>query len=299
MGRGRCHGAVAPVEPGVSARRLDAGHRARRAPAPDSQRRIYSKPVEGVPAVYNGRLAGLLAVALHPRLRENQLVYLSYTKVRADKRQTTVHSRAPGLAWHSPISAKSSPPTPGASRKLTSAAIIFGREGFLFLAVGERQDQKRAQDHADHRGKMLRLRRRRKCRWTIRSSAERATCRRSTHSATATRRASRFIPTTGVPWETENGPLGGDEINISEPGRNYGWPLVIFGTGVQRHGDQRSSSRPDLELPFIYFVPSLATSGITFYTGDRFPQWKGNAFIGAMVEDGQWHRPRPTHHVQR
>jgi glucose/arabinose dehydrogenase len=102
-------------------------------------------------------------------------------------------------------------------------------------------------------------------------------------------------PTTGAIWETEHGPLGGDEINIVKPGRNYGWPLVTFGRDYDGTTISDATSRPDLEPPFMYFVPSLGTSGITFYTGDRFPQWKGNAFIGALVEG----RTSGTGHVRR
>jgi glucose/arabinose dehydrogenase len=100
---------------------------------------------------------------------------------------------------------------------------------------------------------------------------------------------------TGAVWETEHGPLGGDEVNIIKRGRNYGWPLVTFGRDYDGTTISEATSRPELEPPFMYFVPSLATSGITFYTGDRFPQWKGNAFIGSMVEG----RTSGTGHVRR
>lgn len=100
---------------------------------------------------------------------------------------------------------------------------------------------------------------------------------------------------TGAVWETEHGPLGGDEVNIIKRGRNHGWPLVTFGRDYDGTAITEATSRPDLEPPFMYFVPSLATSGITLYTGDRFPQWKGNAFIGSMVEG----RTSGTGHVRR
>ena len=91
-------------------------------------------------------------------------------------------------------------------------------------------------------------------------------------------------PETGAIWENEHGPLGGDEINIVLPGRNYGWPLVTFGNDYDGKKISELTSRPDLEAPFMYWVPSIAISGMTFYTGDRFPAWKGNAFVGAMFE---------------
>ena len=96
-------------------------------------------------------------------------------------------------------------------------------------------------------------------------------------------------PQTGEIWETENGPMGGDEINIIKPGRNYGWPVVSYGTdysGNQKGGLSGTSSddrmKPGMEDPFIFWNPSPAVTGIVVYTGDRFPQWKGNIFVGAM-----------------
>ena len=99
-------------------------------------------------------------------------------------------------------------------------------------------------------------------------------------------------PQTGEIWETENGPMGGDEINIIKPGRNYGWPVVSYGmdySGNQKGGLSGTSSddrmKPGMEDPFIFWNPSPAVTGIVVYTGDRFPQWKGNIFVGAMGGD--------------
>jgi glucose/arabinose dehydrogenase len=102
-------------------------------------------------------------------------------------------------------------------------------------------------------------------------------------------------PETGAIWENEHGPLGGDEINIILPGRNYGWPLVTFGTDYDGKKIADAAWRADLEAPFMYWVPSIAISGMSFYTGDRFPAWKGNAFVGALFEG----RTRATGHIQR
>ncbi len=254
------------------------------------------KPVEGVPAVYNGRLAGLLDIALHPKFRENQFLYLSYSKVRADKRSTTVLARArwtgSALADLQEIFVAN---TWSESETNFGGRIAFDRDGFLFLTVGERQEQNRAQDPGDHSGKVIRLKDdgsvpadnpfvgRPGYKPEIYSLGHRSPQGLTMH------------PTTGAIWETEHGPLGGDEINIIRPGRNYGWPLVTFGRDYDGTAISDATWRQDLEPPFIYFVPSLGTSGITFYTGDRFPQWKGNAFIGALVEG----RTSGTGHVRR
>ena len=254
------------------------------------------KPVDGVPAVYNGRLAGLLDVALHPKFRENRLLYLSYSKARADKRSTTVLARArwtgSALADLKEIFVAN---TWSESETNFGGRIAFDRDGFLFLTVGERQEQNRAQDPGDHSGKVIRL----KDDGSV--PADNPFVGRAGYMPEIYSLGHRspqgltMHPTTGAIWETEHGPLGGDEINIIKTGRNYGWPLVTFGRDYDGTTISDATARAEFEPPFIYFVPSLATSGITFYTGDRFPQWKGNAFIGAMVEG----RTSGTGHVRR
>jgi glucose/arabinose dehydrogenase len=102
-------------------------------------------------------------------------------------------------------------------------------------------------------------------------------------------------PGTGAIWENEHGPLGGDELNIVLPGRNYGWPLVTFGTDYDGSKVSDATWRADLEAPFVYWVPSIAVSGLAFYTADQIPTWKGNVFVGAMFEG----RTRGTGHLQR
>jgi glucose/arabinose dehydrogenase len=96
-------------------------------------------------------------------------------------------------------------------------------------------------------------------------------------------------------WENEHGPLGGDEINIVRAGKNYGWPLVTYGKNYDGTVVSELSSREGYEPPFMYWVPSIAISGMSFYTGDRLAAWKGDAFVGSMMEG----RTRATGHVQR
>jgi glucose/arabinose dehydrogenase len=90
-------------------------------------------------------------------------------------------------------------------------------------------------------------------------------------------------PATGDVWGNEHGPQGGDELNLIRPGRNYGWPVI--GMGVQYGGSvlHRSTAQSGMEQPVHYWVPSIATSGLLIYTGDRFPRWRGNIFVGGMA----------------
>ena len=107
-------------------------------------------------------------------------------------------------------------------------------------------------------------------------------------------------PATGAIWENEHGPLGGDELNIILPGRNYGWPLVTFGTDYDGTKISDSTWRADLEAPFVYWVPSIAVSGIAFYTGDRFPGMEGERVRRCDVPGAHArHGSRPANRPQR
>ena len=253
-------------------------------------------PIAGVPAVRAQVLGGLLEVALHPRFAQNQLLYFTYTKAREDGLTTTALARArfDGKALSE---VKEIFVANNWSKSTTNygGRIAFDRSGFLFLTVGERQEQERAQNTRDHGGKVLRLRDdgsvppdnpfvgKPDHMPEIYSLGHRSPQGLAVH------------PETGAIWENEHGPLGGDEINIIQPGRNYGWPLVTFGNDYDGKKITELTSRPDLEAPFMYWLPSIAISGMTFYTGDRFPAWKGNAFVGAMFQG----RTRGTGHIQR
>ena len=254
------------------------------------------QPIAGVPTVRAQVLGGLLEVALHPRFAQNQWLYLSYTKAREDGLTTTALARAKfdGKALSD---LKDIFVANNWSKSTTNygGRMAFDRNGFLFLTVGERQEQERAQNPRNHGGKVLRLRDdgsvppnnpfvgKADYMPEIYSLGHRSPQGLAVH------------PETGAIWENEHGPLGGDEINIVLPGRNYGWPLVTFGNDYDGKKISELTSRPDLEAPFMYWLPSIAISGMTFYTGDRFPQWKGNAFVGAMFQG----RTRGTGHIQR
>jgi glucose/arabinose dehydrogenase len=242
-------------------------------------------------------LAGLLEIALHPRFAENRIVYLTYSKGRAeDKRSTTALARATfdgkALVGLKDIFVAN---TWSVSNTNYGGRIAFDRAGFLFLTVGERQEQDRAQKPEEHAGKVLRLR-------------DDGTTPPDNPFAgkpgylpeiyTTGHRSPQGLalnPDTGELWENEHGPLGGDELNILKPGANYGWPLVTYGTDYDGTKISDLTTRPDLEPPFMYWVPSIAISGIAFYTADRFPMWKGSVFVGAMFEG----RTRGTGHLQR
>lgn len=271
-------------------------------------------PIAGVPEVHNTILGGLLDVLLHPDFARNRTLYLSYSRATddppngpgAEARQgpanfqtsTTAVARArfdgERLTRVEEIfvaSTRSTSPTNFGGR------MVFGRDGHLYLTVGERQEQDRAQDSLDHGGKVLRL--------NDDGSApdDNPFAGRPDYLPeiyTLGHRSPQGLavnPQTGAIWEDEHGPLGGDEVNILIRGANYGWPLVSYGTDYDgtQITDTGLTSLPGYEGPFMYWVPSIAISGLSFYTGDAFANWKGNAFVGSMMAG----RMRWTGHIQR
>ncbi|MGB7215038.1 MAG: PQQ-dependent sugar dehydrogenase [Gammaproteobacteria bacterium] len=252
--------------------------------------------IAGVPEVEVTVLGGLLDVLLHPDFAENRLLYLSYSKGRDDGLSTTAVSRArfDGRALVD-VEEIFVAENWSVSETNFGGRMAFGRDGHLYIAIGERQEQERAQDGRVHGGKVLRLRPdgsvpddnpfvgREGWLPEIYSYGHRSPQGLAVH------------PVTGALWENEHGPLGGDEINVILPGRNYGWPLATFGTDYDGRPVTERSSHDGFEAPLMYWMPSIAVSGLSFYTGDRFPAWRGNAFVGAMMLG----RTSWTGHIQR
>jgi len=254
------------------------------------------KPIDGVPKVFARVLGGLLDVALHPQFAQNRIVYLAYSKAGDNNLSTTALARGrfDGAAL-TDVKEIFVANTWSKSNTNYGGRIAFDRAGFLYMTIGERQEQQRAQDIKDHGGKVVRLRD------DGSVPPDNPFVGKTGYQPeiyTLGHRSPQGLsmnPATGALWENEHGPLGGDELNILQPGKNYGWPLVTFGTDYDGTKISDATTRADLESPFVYWVPSIAISGLTFYTGDRFPQWKGNVFVGAMFAG----RSRGTGHIQR
>jgi glucose/arabinose dehydrogenase len=249
------------------------------------------RPIAGVPPVHAVGLLGLLDVALHPRFAENKLLYLSYSKPVEGGRPTTALARArlegTTLADVHDLFVME-PASSGSSR------IAFGRDETLYMTIAGAIG-KRAQDPNDAAGKVLRF----KDDGTVPADnpfVGRAGYRPEIFTLGHRSNVGLAVhPESGVVWTTENGPNGGDEINVLQPGRNYGWPIVSYGRTYPGPRVTEVPWQTGMEQPFIFWVPSIAVTGITFYTGDRFPGWKGNVFVGGL-RTGEINR---TGHVER
>jgi glucose/arabinose dehydrogenase len=239
------------------------------------------QPVAGVPeSRYTGRsgdpgaVHGLMDIALHPHFAENHFVYLTYTKPLEGDRTTIALARG---RWTGSVLADVSDifvaqPGSGASR------IVFALDGTLFMTMGGNDAQAPNSDG----GKVLRLSDdgtvpkdnpfvgREGYKPEIYSLGHRTSLGLAIH------------PGTGEVWQNENGPNGGDEINIIRPGRNYGWPIVSYGRTYQGPWQAGKPTHEGFEPPVVFWMPSIAVSGMAFYTGNRLPKWKGDVFVGSL-----------------
>jgi glucose/arabinose dehydrogenase len=254
------------------------------------------EPIAGVPEVRVTALGGLLDVLLHPNFAQNQVLYLTYTKGGEGTSATTALARA-RLDGKSLRDVEEVFVAENWSNSPTNfgGRMVFGRDGKLYLAVGERQEQDRAQDTMLHGGKVLRLNDDGTAPADNPFAGKQGYLPEVYSVGHRSPQGLAVHPVTGELWENEHGPLGGDEINVVRAGKNYGWPLVTFGKNYDGTVVSGHSSREGYEPPFMFWVPSIAISGLSFYTGDRLAAWKGNAFVGSMMEG----RTRATGHVQR
>ena len=258
---------------------------------------LQDAPIAGVPETKQTVLGGLLDVLLHPDFAQNQLLYLSYAKGHEDgQRSTTALARAyfDGTQLRDVqdifiANSWSASPTNFGGR------MAFGSDGKLYLTVGERQEQERAQNGMDHGGKLVRLND------DGSVPADNPFAGRSDilpeifALGLRSPQGLALHPVTGALWENEHGPLGGDEMNIMRAGGNYGWPLVTHGLDYDGTTISADTQREGLDTPFMVWIPSIAISGLSFYEGAAFPLWQGNAFVGSMVMG----RTPMTGHIQR
>jgi len=242
-------------------------------------------PISGVPRVRTDGNGGLMDVALHPQFATNRLVYFTYTKPVENGKGTPTLAR--GRLDGNALTDVRDLIVPEAyeGNSGLNGRLVFGRDGMVYMSTGGNIG-KVAQDPASLRGKVLRVRddgsvppdnpfvNRAGYRPEIFTLGHRNTLALIVH------------PETGAVWNNENGPNGGDEINIILPGRNYGWPLLSFGRDYPGPKISEHPTREGFESPLVVWLPQIAVAGMAVYTGDRFPAWKGNVFVGGMRTGG-------------
>jgi glucose/arabinose dehydrogenase len=250
--------------------------------------KLVASPIAGVPEVQPGGprgLQGLMDVALHPNFSANKWVYLAYHKPAGGNGGETVLARG---RWNGDHLTDVHDIFKSGATETEASRITFGHDGMLYMSISAPGSPKfkRAQDPGDYAGKVVRLRDdgsipddnpfigRAGYKPAIFTMGH-----RNGHGLAVN-------PETGELWETEQGPNGGDEINILRAGRNYGWPLVSYGRDYWGNPLSPHPFRDGMEDPIVVWLPSIAVTGMTFYTGDRFPHWKRNLFVGGLREGG-------------
>ena len=244
--------------------------------------RLTSADLGRLPPVETRQGDGLMDLALHPRFAQNRTIYFTYSKrgprgdaptlasARLDAaRLTGVRDLFVADAWS----------TYGGN---TGSRIAFGVDGTIYMTIGDRHEATPAQDLRSDKGKILRL----NDDGTIPKDnpfVDRADARPEIYAYGVRNPQGLFVePSTGTVWEHEHGPRGGDELNIIKRGHNYGWPAITFGTNYDGTIISADTARDGMDQPVVHWTPSIAPSGLTIYSGDRFPAWRGNAFLGAL-----------------
>ena len=250
---------------------------------------LLSNSITGVPEVYSEVFrAGLMSVVFHPQ--DDNVIYFTYTKpIVVDNEPEQVVALVRARLQEDQLSdVEEIFTTQGLDRGIAAAKLLFTPDNKLLMSVGGAYVYagygEYAQDPDVHYGKLLRLN-------DDGSPAQDNPFIQSGEYLPEVFSVGHrnqigldFHPETGELWAAENGPQGGDEVNIIRPGGNYGWPLVSYSR--QYRGDWVTDAKQQAEFidPEIIWWPSIAPSGMTFYDGDKFPAWQGNLFVGSMLE---------------
>jgi len=245
--------------------------------------KLDPQPVAGLPPIAPHGQGGLMDVALHPDFARNSLVYFSFSGRGADGYGTEVaRAKLAGDRLEGAEVIFRQDPK-GATGRHFGSRLVFDRAGLLYITLGDRGEQDRAQKRDDHAGSVIRLHD------DGRVPADNPFIGRAGWKPEKFTLGNRNMqgaalhPETGQLWTHEHGPQGGDEVNVIRAGLNYGWPVITYGvnygTGT-KIGE--GTHKAGMAQPLHYWVPSIAPSGMAFYAGDRFPRWKGDLFVGAL-----------------
>lgn len=246
---------------------------------------LHPNPIAGLPdTISTSGQGGLLDIALHPNFANNRLLYLSYAGKGKDGVGTEV-VRAK-LVGHQLTELETvfqvSPKTGGSAHY--GSRLRFDRDGHLYITIGDRYSyMQEAQNPANHLGSIIRL------------SDDGDIPADNPFARSLDKRAEIYSyghrnpqgltlrPSDGSIWAHEHGPRGGDEVNKLKAGANYGWPAITYGIDYSGLSISDKTHAPGMEQPVVYWDPSIAPSGMAFYDGDKFPNWRDDLFVGALA----------------
>lgn len=245
------------------------------------------QPVTGGPQVVAQGQGGLLDIELHPDFKKNQILYLSYSLGKksdtGDLATTAVmRARLHGNSLEQQKNIFEALPY-SKTRHHYGSRLEFGKDGYLYITVGDRGNTfGNPQNLQSHGGKTHRI----KDDGSIPADNPFVNTPGAMPSiySYGHRNAQGMVmnPSTGVIWVNEHGPRGGDEINIVQKGKNYGWPVICYGINYDGTVFTAKTAAPGMEQPVLYWLPSIGPSGMAFVTGDRYKPWKGNLLVGSL-----------------
>lgn len=245
--------------------------------------KLLDEKITNVPAVYAEGQGGLLDITLHPDYATNGWIYLSYSKPGNGGAGTTiVRAKLEGNTLTNVEELFSAQPFVDSGVHFGSR-IVFDGQGHIFFSCGERGTKENAQNLGNHLGKVIRL--------NEDGSVPTDNPFVSTSGAKPeiwsyghrNPQGLYYNTATNTLWEVEHGPKGGDELNNVVKGKNYGWPVITYGIDYNGTPISDITKKDGLEQPVWYWVPSIATCGMTQVTGDQYPGWKNNILVGALA----------------
>ena len=243
------------------------------------------KEISGLPTTYVRGQGGLMGLALHPDFEQNNRIYFAMATPNEDASGGNTGIYAATLLGNAlkdvKMLYKAEPNTKKGQH--FGSRIVFDKNGYLYFSVGDRGNRdENPQDITRDNGKIYRL----NADGSIPEDNPFVGVEGAKEAiySYGHRNPQGLIlhPETGAVWEHEHGPRGGDEINIIEAGKNYGWPKITYGKNYSGTSITKNRSLPGMEQPFYYWVPSIAASGMAFVTGNKYPEWKGNLLVGSL-----------------
>ncbi len=248
-----------------------------------------SAPLKGVPAVLASGQGGLLDVTLGPDFASSRLIYFSYSEPREGGNNGASVARAKlvlepdgGRLDDLKVIFRQEPASTGGMH--FGSRLAFARDGNLFVTLGERSHSRdRAQDLSTHFGKVVRIRPDGSVPPDNPFVGKAGALPEIWSYGHRNPQSAAIHPATGKLWTVEHGARGGDEVNIPQAGKNYGWPVITYGRDYSYLKIGEGTAKRGMEQPIYYWDPSIAPSGMAFYTGDLISEWKGNLFVGALA----------------
>lgn len=257
---------------------------------------LHPDPIAGTPEVLHQGQGGLMDVALDPNYEDNGWVYLAYSHALNDNQRGRAHTRIvrgriKDHAWRDQeVVFEAEASDYSRTRHHYGSRIVFDDEGHLYFAIGDRGERTPAQDLGAAKGKVFRV----NPDGSIPSDnpfvGQPGVVEQTWSYGHRNPQGMDFHPVTGDLWVAEHGPRGGDELNVVQPGKDYGWPTITYGINYNGSIITHDTRRAGMEQPNYYWEPSIAVCGVRFVTGDEFPKWSGTDLICAGLVGGEIRR---------